>query len=340
MAAAIAAELTKLGGASRQLESVEWDTLEQAVAPIGRIAIVAADGGNVRLRLKPLRISFVRVASSAHEKPLGELVFPSELPGTELASLLRTELPQLLAPLDRAGMDTDRLLTPEKGSADRLALVREVLEWGAVLASVQQQHDQPVLIVRDGLLRSIHFDTEPFDRLRGALLKASRETGNKLVAVAKNVPGGADLANALLLGGVLDRRPDAAIAWLRIPIELERDLLPGSFVCGRRMGPLVLVRVREGGSFVPIEVADEDPASLPLAIATLFGPDAEYWPEPGMPVEVTVAHQRARISALDREWMHRVFLDQLARRSPLLARRAAAAEVLGAGGPVITEEPE
>src|SRR5579871_3705735 len=246
LATAIAAELAKLGDASRQLESVQWGTLEPSLAPIGRVAIVAADAGNVRLRLTPLRIAFVRVASSANEEPLGELVFPSELPAAELL--------QLLSPLDDAGIKTDQLLAAADDRRDRLASVREVLEWGAVLASVQVRHDRPVLVVRDGLLRSIHFDTESFERLHNALISASRRTGNRLAAVAKRVPGGADLANALLLGGVLDRRPDAPVSWLRIPTELERELLPGSFVVGRRMGPLVLVRVRQGGSFVPIEV--------------------------------------------------------------------------------------
>src|SRR5579871_6225717 len=151
LATAIAAELAKLGDASRQLESVQWGTLEPSLAPIGRVAIVAADAGNVRLRLTPLRIAFVRVASSANEEPLGELVFPSELPAAELLRLLRAELPQLLSPLDDAGIKTDQLLAAADDRRDRLASVREVLEWGAVLASVQVRHDRPVLVVRDGL---------------------------------------------------------------------------------------------------------------------------------------------------------------------------------------------
>lgn len=339
---AIAAELSKLDGATGALNSVAWGTLDGTAAPMRQVAIVAADAGNVRLRFTPLRIAFVRVASSAQDAPLGELVFPSELPSAELVALLRAELPGLLGPLDAAGLDTDRLLASADARRDRVAAVREVLEWGAVLAAMGARHAQPVLVVRDGLLRSIHFDTASFDRLRSALVAVGRSTGNRLVAIAKSTPGGADLVNALLLGGVLDRRPDAAVAWLRIPPELERDLLPGSFVVGRRMGPLVLVRAEHGGRFVPIEVADDDPTSqsIAVAVATLFTAQAEYWPEPGMPVEVAIAHERARISALDREWMHRAFLDRLARHSPRLSRRASAAEVLGAGGTIITEEPE
>ena len=274
------------------------------------------------------------------EEPLGEVVFPSELEARDLVDLLRTELGELLAPLDAAGLDVDGLLASSGARRDRLAAVREVLEWGAVLGAVESNWPEPVLVVRDGLLRSIHFDAESFDRLHLALLAASRRTGNRLVAVAKRVPGGADLANALLLGGVLDRRPDGPIAWLAIPQELEKQLLPGSFVVGRRMGPLLLVRVRRSGTFVPVEVAEADPHASRVAVASLFDEGTEYWPEPGMPIEVAIAHQRARISALDREWLHRAFIDALGRRDLRLANRALAAEVLGAGGPIVTEEAE
>lgn len=339
LAVAVAAELAKLRDASRRLLDIEWGHLPAEAPLLRRVAIVAADAGNVRLRLAPLRIAFVRVASSSSEAPLAELIFPSELPSAELVALMRHELPSLLAPLDEAGVATDRLLEASSARRDRLAAVREVLEWGAILGTMRVRRPEPVLVVRDGLLRSIAFDADSFASLRDALLDASAATGNRLVAVAKQVPGGADLVNRLLLGGVLDRRPEGPLAWLRIPLEMEQDMLPASFVQGRRMGPLLLVRMSQRQGFVPIETADGEIESIHAALGTLFGPSAEYWPEPGMPVEVRIAHERARISALDRDWLHRAFLDQLEQRDPRLARRAVLAEVLRAGGTVVTEEP-
>lgn len=336
---AIGRELTKLGGATSRLRDVRWVPVDlERARPLRRMAIVAADAGNVQLRMSPLRIAFVRVASSASETPLGELVFSPELPPADLGALLVAELPDLVGPLHDAGLDPLPLLQTAAERRDAVNAIREVLEWGAVLAEVARPREEPVLIVRDGLLRSIHLGESEFSRLAAALRAASARTGNQLAAVAKSVPGGVDLVNALLLGGVLHNAPDTAVSFLVIPEALERDLLPASFVVGRRMGPLLLARVRATGAFVPIEVAGADPASLVAATASLFGPGAEWYPEPGAPVEVTLAHHRARVSALDREWMRRAFLDALAARSPRMAKLAVAAEVLGRGGVTVGEE--
>lgn len=336
---AVAAELEKIAGASRQLSPLEWRSVDPSAAQLQRVAIVAADAGNVRLRLSPLRIAFVRVASSAREEPIAELIFPSELSASELAAIIRRDVPELLRSLDEAGVSTQQLFDAADARRDRLAAVREVLEWGAILRTMQTQNDPPFLVVRDGLLRSIAFDGGSFEQLHRALDAASRATGNKLIAVAKQVPGGADLMNALMLGGVLDRRP-AGFSYLTIPRELEFELLPGSFVQGRRMGPLLLVRLPERLGFVPVEVQTDAPGATATALLTLFGKDAEYWPQPGMPVEVRIAHERARISALDRGWLRAAFIDELRRRDPRLADRALAAEVIGVGGALVTEEPE
>lgn len=337
--AAVNSEISKLSGASKQLLDVDWTVVDARRGdPLRRLAIVAADAGNVRLRMNPMRIAFIRVASSDDEQPLGEVVFPAGLEPERLVEKLEQAMPDLVGPLRRAGVDVERLIASAGLRRDSLAAIREVLEWGAVLRTVQQPSDGPLLVVRDGLLRSIHFDTDSFARLSDGLRSACAAQGHLLVAVAKSMPGGADLANALLLGGVLDRRPDAPLALLKIPERLERDLLPGSFVAGRRMGPLLLARVQRTGSFVPLEVADSSPAALEAAAGSLFGAEAEYYPEPGAPIEVLIAHKRARISALDREWLHRVFLDSLRQRDPQLARRALAADVLGKGGPIVTEE--
>lgn len=338
LAAAIDAELGGLAHARRALAPVRWSVPAEQNQPLQlRTAIVAADAGNVRLRLNPLRIAVVRVAASDREEPLGELVFPSEIQAEALEDRLTKEVPNLVEPLRKAGVNVTRLLASASGRRDRLAAIREVLEWGAVL-QVMSTGGTPRLVVRDGLLRSIHFDTDSFRKLADALGAAAELTGNALVAVAKHVPGGADLANALMLGDAL-RRPPGRLAWLEIPYALERALLPGSFVVGRRMGPLLLVRAQTSAQLVPVELGPGAAVDPARALASLFGADAEWFPEPGWPAELTMAHERARISALDREWLRAAFLDRLAARDPRLARRALAAEVLGVGGTLVTEEP-
>ncbi len=335
---ALSSEIRKVVRAGRDLSGVQWHVVGPEVPSPPRIAIVAADAGNVQLRLTPLQIAFVRVASSAAEAPLGEVLFPADLPAAVLARLLGGELPALLDPLVAAGLDPCHLLSLADERRDRTAAVREVLEWGAILGALGTAGAEPFLVIRDGLLRSIAFDEPSFTRIREAAVGATRRTGNRLAAVAKALPGGGDLVNALMLGGVLDRKPDVELAWFTIPPALERDLLPASFVVGRRMGPLVVARQRQSGSLVPIEVASEDPVEVGRVVSALLGRDAQWWPQPGMPVEVAMAHDRARVSLLDQDWMRRAFLDHLAHHHPGMARRAMLAELLGTGGVSSAEE--
>jgi hypothetical protein len=53
---------------------------------------------------------------------------------------------------------------------------------------------------------------------------------------------------------------------------------------------------------------------------------------------VQIAHQRARISAFDREWLHRAFLERIATNDARLASLTRVAELLGRGGPVLAED--
>ena len=73
-------EIGKVVRAGRDLSGVRWHPVAPDASPVAQIAIVAADAGNVQLRLVPLQAAFVRVASSASEEPLGEAVFPADLP--------------------------------------------------------------------------------------------------------------------------------------------------------------------------------------------------------------------------------------------------------------------
>lgn len=336
---ALNSELEELSRTTAKVASAAWRPVTVAASPSKRrLAIVAADAGNVTLRLNPLRIAFVRVASSDMEEPLAELIFQPDEPAAALASTICEELPRVVAPLRNAGLEPEALLETALVRRNRLSAVREILEWGAILSAANTVHEEPVLVVRDGLLRSIHIDETSFARLRAALLDACARSGNQLVAVAKNLPGGQDLVNALILGGVMDHLPDTPLAFLEIPRALEGELLPAAFVEGRRMGPLAIARVRSTGTFVPLEFGTDDAASVESIVASLFGPEAEFFPEPGQPVEVMVAHHRARISALDREWLRREFIDQLSQSRARLARLTVTAEVLGMGGPTLTED--
>ncbi len=296
------------------------------------IAVVAADGGNIELRLRPFRIAFVRVGTSETSEPVGELFFPAEVGAAELAQQLEWSVPSCIDPLVAAGVDIERVLD-SAGTGSRVHSVRELLEWGAVLAAVQTRRDRPVLVIRDGLLRSIHFRTETMGAIEAALRDAMATTGNQLAAVAKSVPGGSELLNLLVSAGVFDTRAAAGdIAALRVPKDLERQVFPGSFTAGRALGDLVLVSRRGLPTLTPIEVMDVDGDALLDVVAALHGPGVDWYPAPGMPAELQVAHANAHVSSFEQELLRASFLDAVHDLNPAFARRVVTTSLLGAGG--------
>lgn len=322
--------ITRANGA---LEGVVWTAIRRGSTTAPVIAVVAADGGNIELKLRPFRVSFVRVGTSETPEPIGELFFPAELPAAELAQRLEWSIPTCIDPLVQAGVDLEAVLDSASRSATRVHAVRELLEWGAVIAATGARRDGPVLVIRDGLLRSIHFSGETMDAIGAALREACARTGNRLAAVAKRVPGGSELLNLLVSAGVFERRVAAGeLAALRVPKALEREVFPGSFTKGRSLGDLVLVSRRGLATLTPIEVFDTDDDGLHDVVSALHGADVAWFPSPGMPVELQIAHDYAHVSPFEQELLRQSFLDAVHDLNETLARKVITSALLGAGG--------
>lgn len=320
--------------ARRDLSGLHWLPIatDQASRP-AVIAVVAADGGNVELRMRPFRIAFVRVGTSETEEPIGELFFSSNLDAAELALTLEREIPTCADPLIAANVDLERVCSSALRGANPMNALRELLEWGAMLAATGHKRAEPSLIVRDGMLRSIHFESDDFARIATALAAAAQRTGNRVAAVAKNVPGGTDLLNLLMSCGVFERRPsDTGLAALRVPLDAEREVFPGSFVRGRRMGSLVLVWRRGIPAMTPIEVLDDAPEAIADTVRALHDESVPFWPYPGMPADLAIAHRNAHVTPFEFDLLRRAFLDAVADEHPRLANTMLAAGLLGAGG--------
>lgn len=328
--AALELELKAMRVRAPGIPAVAWMIPTEVRPPLATLAVVAADAGNVELRLSPLRIAFVRVADSSGHAPLAEVLFSCADGAEGATAAVRCGAPEIVGRLEDAGVDVAAVIAGAFKRPDIASGVRELLEWGALLDVVARASDSPRLIVRDGLFRSILLAQPEFECVKRALRRSVARNGHILVAVAKSMPGGADLVNHLLLTGALDAAPDVPLAWLAVPRGVEDAVFPPAYAKSQRMGELLLVRDRETGTLTPIEVArSEDAESAVLAV---FGSGVEWYPQPGQLIDLLVAHERAKVSPLEREQWRQTFLAALAGSNPGLAKRARLAELLGRGG--------
>ena len=293
------------------------------------VATVAADGGENHLHLEPIRIQVLRVADSNGVVYFEEFIplslDPQEIirffvASNDLAQWFLSELQvtwQELMPRD------------EYQKSVLMATLRELMEWASVMKLMASSPRSPVLVIRDGLLRSITLNRTLFAALKDRLRRYSNETGNYLVGVAKRSAVLNYLSLAIALDGVL---PVGDAAYVAIPSELEREATPASYrwASPRSMGQLLLARLCPSGNLVlPVEIPHWYEASTPAIMQSLSRDALASFPNPGYPLSLVRAHSQATIGGMDMRIIEGLFYSEIRRRDPVLAREAAMQALLG-----------
>ncbi len=304
-------QLARLRRRWRRLDSRPIPPRAAGPAP-AVVATVAADGGENRLILDPMRIQVVRVADSE-----GVVYFEECIPHSlEAPDVLRfffqsnARVQRLVAYLDLTWKDL--LPQNEYQTAHLLAMLREFLEWAAILRLACGRG--PRLILRDGLLRSVLLPTPVFEAFRRRLEEAVRKNRHRLAGVAKrsSVIGYLSMAFALE-----ESFPKSEPRYARIPPDVERAAGPAAYRWGaeRAMGELYAARLDVGAEspILPVDIAAVCAAEAPAILRQLADDARGSFPRRGYPMALMLAHERACLSRIETEALQAIFLEEMAR---------------------------
>lgn len=327
--AALEIELPRLAAVRENCKGdLQFETLGGPTGELYPIATVATDGGENQLRLDPIRIHVLRVADSD-----GNIHFDGFIP-------ISLEPDQILEQyfLDAPLM---RMLESELGIAIRdfqpansyqrgsfLQMLRELLEWGAILKLAMERRSPPRLIMRDGLLRSVMVPEALWGPLHQRLEHYSRQHRHLLVGVAKRSEVLNYLSLAVSLEAVL---PQGSRGYARIPRSLEAEAAPPAYrwLGPRSMGQLVAVRPTEhSGMMYACEIPDWQQSQTSLILAHLAA-NAGAFPQAGYPLALSRAHQHARIGDFEIAFVEKLLLQNLRLRDPALSQEVALQQLLG-----------
>lgn len=314
-----------------------------APTPLPRLAVVAADAGNLELRLHPLRVGVVRLGTSRSPLPVGEVFVPLSLPVDRLVRWVLEE-PSLAHLRDAAtccGLDPEQAaswLPPRLDSTYVLHFLRELLEWLLLVAEAQKA-PPGTLLLRDGLLRSVALPREAFRPLCEALRRLTTERRLFLCALAKRVPGGVEFLSYLELV-VGELFCGDGMQACEVPPAVEEQFSPASYASarGRRAGALYLLAPSPSQRHRPLAVEiplwQQGHAADLLAALQQHGHGG--YPVPGYPAELLAAHQAAHVSPLQRELLVHTFLRRLGEQRRELREQLLAAHL---GGSALVLDP-
>jgi len=300
----------------------------EAASSRGVVATVATDGGESRLRLEPIRIQVIRVADS-----LGVIHFeqfiPQSLRPEEIIRFFFAGEERLRRMLDYLALEWDELIPKsDYQKSNLLGMLRELLEWAATIKLAAERKD--LLILRDGLLRSVLLSDGVFAAIRRRLEDLTRRNGHLLAGVAKRSAVINYLSIGLGLTSVL-AGPDPA--YLRVGADLEREASPSQYrwMSQRGMGVLFVARLDRGEAvpLMPVDIAAWQENEAAQAMTLLHRSARLSFPLRGYPQELTTAHRHAHLGEFETQVLESLLMQEVVARSPTLGERVRQLRMLG-----------
>jgi len=304
--------LDRLREKVRQLQVVELGYRQcYAVAP------VATDGGENNLSLEPMNVEIVRVVDSD-----GLVHFQGFLPLSgdpeKLGERLFQSVPILGRLTQELGLSDWRELsylyfsTQEQPDPEAMLAIsdtrrfikvlRDVLEWAALVELAFQSGRPVFLLIRDGLLRTKFIKKQIFPKLAEVFRRAYDAHKAMIVGVAKRSKALNYLSLALTLEGIFDRR---APCFAEVPPELEREAYTWAhtWMEGQCFGRLHLVKLVEGRDalILPVDVPEWLMPRRKEVFEYLAETAKSSFPVLGYPYPLVRAHENANLSGLEME---------------------------------------
>ncbi len=321
-------EWPQLGQTRRALAQLHATPIVSPANSMSVIATVATDGGENRLNLDPIRVQVLRVADSNGEIYFEDFI-PLSLEPSEILRFYFKSEPRMHKLLDYLALGWDDLLPQsEFQQSNLLAMLRELMEWAALLKLASQPPGK--LLVRDGLLRSVLLTDKVFRALRQRFEALTRQHDHLLVGVAKR----SRVINYLSVAiGLTNSFADGQPAYLAVPAELEREAAPSQYrwIGTRAMGQLHIARLDRGQGvpLLPVDMAAWQTSRVAETMSLLYETSRASFPVRGYPQPLMQAHEHARLGGLEVEMLEQMLLEQVAALDPAAAREARLLKLLG-----------
>jgi len=309
--AALKQELPQVDQIRRELEELPKHQIQNDSSLPLVIATVATDGGENRLVLEPIQVQIFRVVDSKGEKYFEDFI-PLSLDVDQIYQYFFKSNELLQSFVRNLDIDWDDLLPQNSFQKSYLmGMMRELMEWAAIL-NLAQRPSNPMLIVRDGLLRSVAIPKRAFIALERTLINAAKTRGHIIVGVAKR----SKLINYLSFAIAIDSSlPKGQAGYIEVPRELEVRATPSHYrwhQADRSMGNLLLARLTTNcRTIYPIEIPSWAADQTAQILASLSEDAQGSFPDPGYPQSLVKAHQFAHIGGMEIEILERMLRDEM-----------------------------
>lgn len=213
---ALESQIKKLNNLRKEVKKLKFVPID----PMGSYTSVtykAIDGGKMKISFEPLEIDFIEVADSFGDLKM-KFVIPLETEESEDDS--RTE--------DGSFLDDDPIIKKflkilNKNSIMEISEIlnqsdsfMEISEWACIFERVTNQNGDPIVLMRDGLLRTKKLKAELIPLLWKVL--GENKLKVKLVGVSKTSKVISMLSTALSMEHIF---PTGSIGLVKIPRDLE-----------------------------------------------------------------------------------------------------------------------
>lgn len=211
-------QISKLQGLRDEVRNLKFIPID----PIGSyisITYKAIDGGKMKISFEPLEIDLIEVADSYGNLKM-KFVLPKESDETEKEENevkgkgnFLDEDPIVRKFLDMLGKKSVQEISEILNQSDTYM---ELSEWACIFERIASTSDDPIILMRDGLLRTKKIKAELIPRLWQILKEKKRLI--KLVGVSKTSKVMTLLSTAISMEHVF---PSNLIGYIKIPRHLE-----------------------------------------------------------------------------------------------------------------------
>ena len=312
-----------------KLQSLRTLTRKLDILPLGyrncySLAPVATDGGENNLTFEPLNLEIIRVVDSEGRERIQKIIPVTTDP--EYYQQLFEEIPVLNRFLSRLEVEYPdvsyflpvRSVRSEKANFRTIVRhFRDILEWAVLLDMAWDSYKQPPLLLRDGLLRSMSMKEATVESLAGSFNDAYENNGSLVVGVAKRAKVLNYYSMSLNLENAFNRQYPCYCE-LRKEMEEEAYHRASAWIGHRSFGDLFFVKLTENkeGVILPIEIPRWLRDRKKEVLEYVAWTSRESFPTIGYPYPLVKAHENARLTGIEMEYLASLLKNEILGRYP------------------------